>query len=99
MPLKTAPLSGSSYAKALRQLRHLFKSMPSGKSSTPSNLPSNSGGNFPKARYLSKYFLIKRSIPPGNEGKIPRGRWIPLTCSSQKHLGHSKNTLSVEGDN
>jgi hypothetical protein len=42
---------------------------------------------------------MARSIPPGNEGNIPRGRLMFLTLSSQKQRGHSKKRLSVEGDN
>jgi len=38
-------------------------------------------------------------MPPGSEGKIPRGRLIPFTFSSQKHREQFLKRLNADGDN
>jgi hypothetical protein len=42
---------------------------------------------------------MTESIPPGKDGNIPRGLFIPLFLSSQKHRGHSRKRFSDDGDN
>ena len=50
------------------------------------------GGALP---FTLEYHL---SIPEGNDGKMPRGRRMPWTLSSQKHLWQSLKRLSALGD-
>jgi len=56
-------------------------------------------GRTPFCRYRSQYALMVRSIPPGRDGKIPRGRRMPLFLSIQKHRGQSMNKFNAVGDN
>jgi hypothetical protein len=42
---------------------------------------------------------MTESMPEGKDGNIPRGLFMPLFFSSQKHRGHWRKRLSADGDN
>ena len=42
---------------------------------------------------------MTESIPAGKDGNMPRGLFIPLFLSSQKHRGHTRKRFSDDGDN
>ncbi len=66
--------------------------------SSPLIFPLISGGISPFTRKLSKYFLMTESMPEGKDGNIPRGLFMWLFFSSQKHRGHWRKRLSADGD-
>lgn len=99
-PWSIMPVSLSVCCMPWKLLRHVFSVSLSSKSLHPFTQSSlrSSGGSSPFSMKLSKCFFMTPSMPDGSDGNGPDGLLMFLMSCIQKHLGHSKNKLRLDGD-